>query len=304
MKKIVLLCVTVFILLASLSMARAVTLSVGGNLWYNWWIPAFKEGKLESMVYAPSVPYLAYRFSDSRDIGSTSTVTGGPALSVRIDRFSLSTVLVYANYRVRNNGLTRSRNYILYPALPASAAAAYVESYLSIRRWDSDTTLSYSLTPVMSLLLGLKVQSYSLKSRTADLVSGIVKASDDFITVGPGLGLGLTIPLVSDLFLICNTTVFLLWSRQEASKNIMVPSGVVIYFDDGSYFGLGTTVMVAGAYVLSSVNTTLALGLRYQLLWYRSLDDRSGTVNVDRKMDHNCGITLSAIYTFDFSNDD
>jgi hypothetical protein len=296
------------IVLASSSMARAVTLSVGANLWYNWWIPSFRLGHLESVADGPnsSPPpdrYLAYSFTDARDADTLSTVTGGPALSIRIDRFSLSTVLVYAYYGDRSGGISTGRNYFLLPAWSPAAYASYGQSYLTIRRWDSDTTLSYSLTPMVSLLLGLKIQSYQLKARTAS-PAGVTKSSDRFLTAGPGLGAGLTIPLVSDIFLIWNNTGFVLWSRQDASKNVLMPLGLVNYYDDGSYIGLGVTSAIAGAWVLPSVSTTLALGFRYQMLWYRRLDDRPGFVNIDRKIDHNLGLTFSAIYTFDFSNDD
>ncbi len=308
MKRSVLIVSALLAALTISSQARAVTLSVGVNLWYNWWHPAWSSRTDELTFDAPNPlppPFRlnGFQFADSPDVRASSAFAYGPALSARIGPVSVSTVFMYAYYDFSSQGTAVLRNYFVSIPGLATISAQYGSTTINVKRWDSDTTMSYTLTPVFSLLLGLKIQNYGIDFRTIAIDSTLMTFTSSFFTAGPGIGIGITYPLVGDVYLIWNNTFFVLWSRQSA-ETVLVSNGTITNFDDGKYLNLGGTSTLSLAYVFSPIRTTLALGVRYQVLWYRTQDDRTGILNVDRSFDHYYAVTFSAIYTFDLSRGD
>lgn len=307
MKKLLIVLFSLCILMVPFRNAHALSVSVGANLWYTWWDPAWRDGIYEIIFDAP-YPFpppsrlIGYQKANMPDAPVISAFTYGPALSLRAGRVSISTVFMYARYNIEYSGLMTVSNYFIN--IPVTATdSPYLITKREITRMDTDTTVSYSINRALSFVMGLKIQNYSVDSSTWDTTSGLTKLSTSFLTIGPGLGLSVTLPLVADVYIIWNGTGFFLWSRQGARKAGLT-NGTVSYFDDGRYLSLGGTTSLSLAYVFSSINTTLSWGLRYQVLWYKKLDTRSGILNVDRKMDHYYGISMAAIYAFNFSGDD
>ncbi len=138
-----------------------------------------------------------------------------------------------------------------------------------IERFDSDTTLNYSINRFIKIFGGAKVM-------------GFTQPDFSHISAGPALGVGLTLPLGGNFFVLANVSGMYNYAWQHENSvnlNAVVP-------------GVNTTLSLA--YYIEKASTTITLGGRFQY-FHISYDDLPS----DYDMDHYFyGATLSAVYSF------
>ncbi|MCU0844330.1 MAG: hypothetical protein MUC76_05320, partial [Spirochaetes bacterium] len=145
----------------------------------------------------------------------------------------------------------------------------------SIKRYDSDTALNYSINRYVKLFGGVKAMGYNWPEGS-------------HYGVGPALGVGLTLPLVDSLFLLGNFSGLYGFGREERDEGMGGGSSAA------REAGFNTTLSLA--YYIESASTTITLGGRYQWFTIDYADD-SGAFPETTLMFY--GVTLSAVYSFE-----
>ncbi len=145
----------------------------------------------------------------------------------------------------------------------------------SIRRYDSDTALNYSINRYVKLFGGVKAMGYNW-------------ADGSHYGVGPALGVGLTLPLSDSVFLLGNLSGLYGFGREKHDASMGGGSSAA------REAGFNSTLSLA--YYIESASTTITLGGRCQ--WFTiDYDDNSGEFSRATLMFY--GITFSAVYSFE-----
>ncbi len=139
----------------------------------------------------------------------------------------------------------------------------------SYRRYDSDTALNYSLNRYFKVFAGFKYMRYDLKATGLDV-------DVKHISYGPGIGLGLTLPLSDSLFAIANISGMYLFGKRQDDQDDFVEPGV--------------NTALALAWYIAPLSTTITAGVRYQYF-----ETRTAEIDTEHRF---YGLTLSAVYNF------
>jgi len=158
---------------------------------------------------------------------------------------------------------------------------------INYRRYDSDTTLNYSLFKWLKVFGGVKYMRYDLRDSGA-VIPPLGSSNLKHYTYGPGLGLGLTVPLLESLFALANVSVMRL-SGQTSSDG--APNTRCVE--------TGYNVAASLAYYIDSLATTLSLGWRHQ---YFESNDRN-TEGSNNRFTFT-GLTFSAVYNFSLGSEE
>jgi hypothetical protein len=145
----------------------------------------------------------------------------------------------------------------------------------SIKRYDSDTALNYSINRYIKLFGGAKAMGYSWKDGS-------------HYGVGPALGIGLTLPLSESLFLLGNLSGLYGFGREEHDEAMGGGSSAA------REAGFNTTLSLA--YYIESASTTITLGGRYQWFTIKYVDNSDEFSGASLMF---YGVTLSAVYSFE-----
>lgn len=184
----------------------------------------------------------------------------GPSIGIDFAKdWSVSSVFLTGNYRFEED-------------LPI---------VVNYRRYDSDTTLNYSVLKWLKVFGGLKYMRYDSRD-SSSVIPLFGSAQTRHYTYGPGLGLGLTVPLRESLFALATVSAMRLAGKSSNDN-----------YPDLRCVETGYNVAASLAYYIDSMATTLSLGGRYQ--YFKS---------VDRNIDYSrsdltfYGITFAAVYSF------
>lgn len=304
------------ILSAQAAFSAPVDLSIGGTAWYIWWKPAWADAKATTTAIVQGPGLFT---EDSHDFQPGSNVMAGPIVSIGfLERWSIQSVLTMGRLSFKSRGYSTD-------ALLSSASSGIAPSYKKYTRdvlkWDSDTSIGCAVHRMVKIFAGFKHQGYRFEEKMENLlfVPGpppvFTRAlTDDVRAYGGGLGLGLTIPVVADFYIMASVSGVLLWSFETISVKRMnsfiysATGGLIPLYiipQKGHYLSYGGTASLSFAYNIEKINTTLSLGGRYQILFNHQDYSRHNPLNndvsiniIDRQYDHFFGITLSAIYTF------
>ncbi|HNV46374.1 MAG TPA: hypothetical protein PKJ16_04970 [Spirochaetota bacterium] len=265
--------------------ALAVDLTVGASVWYAWWQFATKENydnvsndvKDNGFMYGPLV---SLKFNETWSL-STRFMTGA---------FGYGEVTGY-DYENDSTFISREKTF----------------------KFDSDTIVTYSINRMVRVFGGVKWMGYNWYSKNwYSSIEGYPKYigyKSYESTVGPGLGVGFSIPLADSFYLMINLNgVYTVGTEELVStyyfydpdrRNDSGPH--VQIFDLVSWGGNGD---IAFAYYFSSAKTTLSLGFRYQQLKVVGRDRKEYLDTQDPAMERDTqdvfyGVTLSALYYFD-----
>lgn len=219
------------------SLAEAANVSIGASGWYAHW-------KYEN---------------DSKDPNMDETFKWGPdflygpVASVSfLERWSLSSVFLYGKYDVRYDDHTTD----------------------SIKRYDSDSALNFSVNRYLKVFAGFKYMGYKYN----------IGENRGY---GPGAGIGLMLPLLDDLFLLCNLSgLYIRGKEKNDYGNGSTESS------DIAGWGLNSNLQLA--YNIAPLSTNIIAGYRYQ--YFRWKYDN---VRDDRAVHQFHGVTLSAVFSFD-----
>lgn len=293
--------------------AASASISLGGTAWYVWWNPAWADNKWRGLyIWGSEAGYWA---EDSHDFEPSSNAMAGPMLSIGfLDRWTISTVTVLGKMDFYSQNFALGIDYINEAA--GLANKGYSRHVL---KWDSDTTVGCAVHKYIKLYAGFKAQGYRYREiiHYYDLTAfpsvfiDHSEGTDSVECYGPGLGIGATVPLVENLYMLVNLSGVFLWCTEKLNPSMndtwgLDASGYVFtrfFLPPGKFISYGGTASLSLAYTIDRINTTLALGGRYQLLFNRqrtgNLWSNDITMNIiDRQYDHFYGVTLSAIYTF------
>ncbi|MBN2158747.1 MAG: hypothetical protein JW807_05075 [Spirochaetes bacterium] len=303
----------IFVLLFPVMAAASASISLGGTAWYVWWQPAWADNKWTGLYQWNDVA--GYWFEDAHDFKPSSAAMAGPIISISfLDRWTISTVTVLGRMNFHTRNFATGLDYI--DGVAGVTNKGYSRSVL---KWDSDTTIGCALHRYFKLYAGFKAQGYRYRETihyydfvgypTINIIHS--EGTDSVECYGPGLGVGVTVPLVENLYLLVNLSGVFLWCTEKADQSLndsytFTPTAYVFsqyYLPRGRFISYGGAASLSLAYTIDRINTTLALGGRYQLLFNRqrtgNLWSNDVTMNIiDRQYDHFFGFTLSAIYTF------
>lgn len=310
--------ITLFLSLAifvpALSHAET-TISLGGTVWYVWWKPAWADNKWTGAYIYNDVA--GYWHEDAHDFKMSSGAMAGPILTIGfLDRWSISTMAVVGQSVFSTAGYGLGFDYFL-----DTQGITRKEYTRKVLKWDSDTTLGCAVHKYIKLYAGFKAQGYRYKETIhfydltgyPDTVIVHMEGTNTVSCYGPGLGIGTTIPLAKDLYMLASLSGIILWCSERADRSLNdsyafdSAGPIVCYYlmPKGRFMSYGGTASLSLAYTIDPINTTLSLGGRYQLLYNRQKYSNSNplkndvTMNIiDGQFDHFAGITFSAIYTF------
>ncbi len=223
-------------------------------------MPAKAEAAGMSVGASTWYSKLSTKSSGTDTLDSEWSLMYGPVIGIDFAKdWSLSSVFLTGNYRLEE-GLSMAFNY---------------------RRYDSDTTLNYSVLKWLKVFGGVKYLRYDIRDSGA-VVPPFGSAQSRHYTYGPGLGLGLTVPLHESLFALATVSVMRL-SGQTSQEGFPVTRCIET----------GYNVAASLAYYIDSMATTLSLGGRYQ--YFKSADRNVDYSSTDFTF---YGITFAAVYSF------
>ncbi len=278
--------------------ADAVSVSVGGNLWYQWWQPAWEENRFKYNFVMPTSS--GYSVFDFKNMGTDSSLLFGPVLSLRfLGRFSISSVFMYGKFNYNASG--RGTNYYLFITPSVNPVVATIDSQVSrnLVRWDSDTTGSYSFSDYLYFFLGFKIQGYQYKEAFFAPPSFWYRTRSRVDTYGTGAGFGTILPLFGDLCFTASASAIVMWGFQSAGIRDTGSTALQI-INDGKFLANGGTFTGGLIYKIHAVGTVVSVGFRYQLLKYYQRLNETGYDILSGKMERIYGLTFSAVYTLNF----
>ncbi|HQL83878.1 MAG TPA: hypothetical protein PK307_16885 [Spirochaetota bacterium] len=246
--------------------SRAASIGLGASVWCAWW---------ESMV-----PSQASLSGGSSGIEPVPAAAGGPNLSVQFnDTWGLNLSYLYGKFK-----LDKSSPLIGYK--------------MEAARHDLDFIVSAAVHRYVRIYFGAKYWGYMVDMRTNLLFfsygSRITRHQG-----GPGLGLGLTLPLGAGFHLLPNVSGVFMFGTIDPQNNGLIGQAINRIFkstDTNSvvmYYGINATLSLA--YHIEKANLTLAIGGRFQYLWLYLIESES---TIDSN-DMFAGINFSAMYMFD-----
>ncbi len=294
----------------------AAGLKAGATVWYTWW-----DGANRSISTGAGTP-----LSTLNRYHQVPAILYGPVLSVDFNqRWSLSVIFALGT--------------------DIRARGSYYEPWMSgyhrlgnrYFRYDLDPTAAYAFNRYVKVFAGMKLQGYDIDGTSETYYSNRFEKSSPktkYIAYGPGAGIGLTVPLHENLFVIANVSG--LYMRSDITrKELITVYGTVGQGNDASSTNgrfawnvWGGNANASLAWYVPRASLTFSLGGRYQLFWIqlagnhvsnRTTSIRYGGVNLfaaqfgeaiseyiarhsyHGKYDHFYGITFSTIYSFDFS---
>jgi hypothetical protein len=208
------------------------------------------ESRAANISLGASSWYSWWEFKDNQSTKKMGpSLMLGPVVSVGLNNeWSLSAVLLIGKFKMKGD-----------------------DSNMNLSRLDLDTTINYSLNRYFKVFSGIKYMEYT--------DTGFYHRS-----LGPALGIGLTVPVTDSLFFLANGSGIIMLGRHKNSEDSIV----------AKYKEPGYNTVLSLAYYIESISTTVNLGFRYQY-FHTMYDDKSEGGNNDHSF---YGPTLSIIYSF------
>lgn len=291
--------------LAADELKRApVQLSVGANVWYNRWQPAFMDGKVIHVNFNTSATPLRPSIIDGDDFKGRNLPLYGPLLSVKLfNRVSVSSVFMYGHTVYRVRGL--ARQYSIPLMITPNGAIQYTQRDYrrSVSKMDVDSSLSYHLTPYLSLFAGYKYQSYRYDERMLSYAigPGIVireKRRKNNHSHGAGLGISANVQLYRTIYFQASASGIIMRGRDSIDASFAFDTSGGAGRNSakkGSYLAYGGTGSAAVVYTMP-VDVSFSLGFRCQVLRYRQRFYEYAYERINGRYDFFYGLTGSVIY--------
>lgn len=203
----------------------------------------------------------------------------------------------------------------LYARLKATAVQKDTSSQWSlsndqrvIKRYDSDTTISYSFNKIFKLYAGFKYTQYRYDNTNTQMLylllslfSGTLEKYR-FDNYAPALGFGFTIHVIENFFLLINTSLLYEYSS-IIRRAYRFASGVLPIFlsypqEHWSLHKIGANAHLSFVYFIKAINTNISIGFRYQ--FFKIVKSGSQYADYSEYYDHFYGLTASVIYRIDF----
>ena len=285
--------IILFLIIPFISIERTsadpVNISVGASIWYAWWQPAWSTMEDLSLPFTVSDSDFEFDF--------TEYGLYGPLFSVKfLKKWSISSVFMIGKYKA-----VIDKTYTLGPII------SRIYYNRNILKYDSDTTVSYSITNYLKIFAGFKIQGYDYKQDMLlykydpidDTNQTTQKNTTTLLNYGPGIGFGLTFNIADNLFFLFNASGILLYGKLENKvddfNTNFVPEPPMPQTIIMKLLTYGGNTSVSLAYYIPSMSTSLILGFRYQVLASKAIPDNEMMID---KLDHFWGISFTAVYSF------
>ncbi|HPC42604.1 MAG TPA: hypothetical protein PL180_16845 [Spirochaetota bacterium] len=288
MKKRIAAIIIALCLVAIPRAGKAAGMGIGMTTWFVWWKPYFTLSPGESM-------------SLKRETSNNPSFLYGPVLSFYLPKHvTITTTFLYGEFPIKIDEVNMSLNFI-FPQ----------KTRYLIKRYDSDSAITYSFARFFSMYLGFKYTKFKFKSNEISALDEIVfyeKIKKQYDEYAPALGFGFTIPLVEKtLYLLFNGSVIFDFVALQGSTttlafmNIM-PLEVTLLPQKPikqNMYKIGMNSTLSLAYYVDVINTTFSLGFRYQM--FKMLNtDSTLNIKLNKLYDHFYGITAAVIYRVNF----
>lgn len=211
---------------------HSATLGVGVSGWYTWWEPKPSTREAEADPDFMYGPQLLLAFAPS---------------------LSLSSVFLYGKFQ--------------YDDISESGT-----NTMDITRYDSDTTLTWSLNPNVRFFGGVKFMGYKYDQ-------------GDHLAIGPGFGIGFMVPVAENTY--CSMSFSGMYLRGNQTDESSEGEREISFTEYGANSALSLV------YVIPSSSVSLSLGGRYFFFRFEATDEKYRDV---KEKHHFYGITASAMY--------
>ena len=208
-------------------------------------------------------------------VKSDSAFLYGPTLAVRLSSdFNLTFVYLFGTFdTAKDDGNVKSKS--------------------KYKRSDSDLALNYRLSNYFRVFAGLKYLSYDITPRESDTVNFKIQNIDTHTSIGSGLGVSATYPLIGNLFVLGTVSGLYLWGKDKVVITDTIgnnPQNLSIGYNE---YGFNSTLSLA--YYIAPASTVISLGGRFQ---YLVANYKKNDIYLDSIKFTIYGATLTATYTF------
>jgi hypothetical protein len=303
-RMLVALCIVLFVLRPFA--AHAVSLGLGGSVWYVWWKPYWGKNSHYTKSWGgfPRNGALSHYY-EKNSINSSALY--GPVLSLSLPKhFKISSAFMYGEFTGSGKG---------WGPVLAGYAFMFNRTTMNIKRYDCDSMISYSITNFFQVFLGFKYMHYDYTIRGSLpwwyggptwllMLDNIKKKYDEY---APGLGFGFIIPLVKGSFyLLINGSIIYNFTQLETSvKSIFFLDYRKLLFPttptDNSLSKIGCNASAAFAYYIHPVRSTVSVGFRYQMFKLLESDASESIIRQRSLWEHFYGMTAGLMVNIDFT---
>lgn len=266
----------------------AQSLGLGASAWYADWRPAIAEWLTgTSRTWPTPSLYGSYTMPAS--------FLTGPVFSLKSAKGTTwSNSVYFGQYHLKTTSLLSMASLVL-----PKVARQPIEKY------DADSSITTPLNKWLSLFFGIKYQRYRIKDWIAmgGAVPMLQKESITNNTLGTGMGLGFTIPIVSGLFVLINGSALYQGALLDYHTRILIYSSTFNTMVPASAaqrilnHGVGANTSASLAYYIQPMRTTIALGFRYQFIhFFPGIGTSGGFRIIEKRNDHFYGAALSVVH--------
>ena len=279
--------------------AHAVSLGIGATCWYVKWDPYWDRNSHYTNSYGGLYRSSFFGPSDYHEKSSINpALLYGPTISLSLPKhFKVMSSFIYGEF----NGSGSGQGLIM--------GGAYMinRKYLAIKRYDSDSMISYSIFKFFNVFVGFKYMYYEYKvSDDLPYYNGMIFLIVDRIRKGyreyaPGAGIGFTIPLIKDTFyLLVNGSAIYNFSSYKTSERTLLLGGstwlpFVPFRMKKSLSKLGCNASAAFAYYIQPIRTSISAGFRYQMFKLLQNDSSESISRQKYLWEHFYGLTVGVM---------
>ena len=315
MKKVLNMAILVILLLTTIPLLAnsSVDISFGASVRYTEWMPPWINGMKKFSAYFPSgetsrQPHtLPLKINKFKFDPEHKFLYGG-ALSISfLKRWSISSSFAIGSFQAVSKGAVLDNIILLLNLGDFPFYFIHTMYEKEILKYDSDSLISCRVHDYVKIFIGFKYQGYKYDEKLFFLVKGGTsgfygKGKANFINYGPGLGFGLTIPLGKSFFLLYNISGSILIGSAEYDYKyaLLIPNlKLVGRYDDEHFYSYCGNTSLSLAYYIEAASITLALGGRYQVLYFKQKNKKlQGFLDYNNKYDHFYGGTITVLYSF------
>jgi len=248
--------------------ARRATFTIAFTAYYANWSPVWKKYRKIFPVYTEGSYTLP-----------KGTFLYGPSVSVKIGRWQISGNFLYGDFR------GDLLSYRFTTVFNAGIPPIPYRTTMKVKKYDCDLLVSYQINRLFKFFFGPKYQGYQYKKRNIEYFSYTTPGEDvQYHSGGLGAGIGCSLPITADLYLMMNFSGIVLVGSQKGS------------YDQGDRTSVayGGNEIVTLAYHIKAIHTVISVGGRLQYLYFHITPHRY----CPEKHDIFYGINMSAGVSF------
>lgn len=273
--------------------ARAVDISIGGSVLFNWWHPAWNNGKM--LLYSPDLMIIPV--SNSPRYRIIQSYNYGPDLAIRF----LRNWEIAASFRYSRCDTSAAGPSVF----PEPGIQLFDISY---KLYDTYARAGYYVLEFLMPYAGLRVEVFDSKIDFNQVrpvvVYNVIHAgmTGEILKFTPELGVHFAVPASSYVTFIFDLSgTFQSGSDRFEYQNLFEKWKLRFNYatiPDGRFYAIGCSTLAALKFNIPKIDTSISLGGYYRLLRYIQKNSDRSMFDLDRSLDHTYGLTCSIEYTF------